>query len=302
MSKIYDCFQFFNELDLLEIRLELLYDHVDYFVISETNRTHADGYKKMYFEENKEYFKKYLDKIIHVKHDYPLNILDMGRKEGTDKYSMQYNKISERYDIEENEGQLKRFPTFCRDYLQKEFIKFGLMDCEDDDLIMLSDMDEIPDPKFVDEVREKNLFDYCFMQDCYYYHINTLAHTNCFGNYVVKYSETKDVSLTHLKNKRLKFGKLEKAGWHLSFMGGADRVKTKIESYAHQEYNNPFYKSRIENSINSGSDIYGRSPYTGEDAVGMEFYFDKMKEVNVSDVYPEKMLNLIKQKYSYLIK
>ena len=51
--KIYDCFQFYNELDLLEIRLEVLYDHVDYFVISETNKTHSNKGKKMFFLENK---------------------------------------------------------------------------------------------------------------------------------------------------------------------------------------------------------------------------------------------------------
>lgn len=298
MSKIYDCFQFFNELDLLEIRLDLLYDHVDYFVISETNKTHSDDHKILFFEENKEKFEKYLDKIIHIKHDYPTNILDMGKIEPIDKYTIQYNKISERYDIEENEGHLKEYPTFCRDYLQKEFIKFGLMDCNDDDLIMISDLDEIPDPSVVDNIRENKLYNHCVMQDCFYYNINTLAHTNWYGNYVVKYSDTKDVSLTHLKNKRVDFVKIFKGGWHLSFMGGADRVKTKIESYAHQEYNNNYIKDQIQNKIDSGKDIFGRPAY--QDPL-QEFYFDNMLSVDL-DIYPKKMLDLIKQKYNYLIK
>lgn len=296
--KIYDCFQFFNELDLLEIRLDLLYDHVDYFVISETNKTHADTEKKLYFEENKEYFKKYLDKIIHVKHEFPENILDMGNKEGDDKYTLQYNKMSEIYDIEENEGQLKKFPTFCRDYLQKEFIKFGLLDCDDDDLIMISDLDEIPDPEVVRNIKANNLYNHCILQDCFYYHINTLAHTNWYGNYVVKYSDTKYVSLTHLKNKRVNFTKIENGGWHLSFMGGVERVRTKIESYAHQEFNSSYYKDQIENKINSGRDIYNRPAYN--DPL-QKFYFDKMLDVDLS-IYPDKMMNMVKQKYSYLIK
>ena len=296
--KIYDCFQFFNELDLLELRLELLYDHVDYFVISETNRTHSDLEKPLFFLENKEKYEKYLDKIIYVNHEFPQDILNMGRKEGGDLYTKQYNKISERYDIEENEGQLKKYPTFCRDYLQKEFIKFGLVDCDDDDLIMISDLDEFPDPKYIDEVRIKNLNNVVFMQDCFYYNINTLAHTNWYGHYVVRYSDTKDVSLTHLKNKRVNFEKLFKAGWHFSFMGGPERVKTKIKSYAHQEYNNSSILNSVEQKINSGVDVFNRPSY--QDPL-QEFYFDKMINVDIEQ-FPTKMIELIKQKYNYLIR
>jgi beta-1,4-mannosyl-glycoprotein beta-1,4-N-acetylglucosaminyltransferase len=296
--KIYDCFQFFNELDLLELRLEILYDHVDHFVIIETNRTHSDLEKPLFFHENKQKYEKYLDKIIYVNHEFPQDILNMGRKEGDDLYTKQYNKISERYDIEENEGQLKKYPTFCRDYLQREFIKFGLVDCDDDDLIMVSDLDEFPDPKYIDEVRIKNLNNVVFMQDCFYYNINTLAHTNWYGNYVVRYSDTKDVSLTHLRNKRVNFEKLFKAGWHFSFMGGPERVKTKIKSYSHQEYNNPFILNSVEKKINSGVDVFNRSSY--QDTL-QEFYFDKMINVNIEQ-FPNKMIELIKQKYNYLIK
>ena len=300
--KIYDCFQFFNELDLLEIRLELLYDHVDYFVISETTRTHSDKEKKLYYQENKELFSKYNDKIIHVVNDFPSNILDMGKKVGDDKHSLMYNKISERYDIEESESQLKQYPTFCRDYLQKEFIQFGLMDCDDDDMIMLSDLDEIPKPEVVKDIKEKKLYNYCVLQDCFYYHINTMAHTNWYGNYVVRYKDTKEVSLTHLKNKRVDFDKIEKGGWHLSFMGGVDRIKTKIDSYAHQEFNNPNITSNIENKIQSGVDLFGRTNNTYQDSK-QEFYFDGLKEVELdSYTYPKEILDLIKTKFSYLIK
>jgi beta-1,4-mannosyl-glycoprotein beta-1,4-N-acetylglucosaminyltransferase len=69
---------------------------------------------------------------------------------------------------------LKQYPTFCRDYLQKEFIKFGLIDCDDDDIIMISDLDEIPNPNIVNEIKEKKLYDHCILQDCFYYHINTI--------------------------------------------------------------------------------------------------------------------------------
>lgn len=296
--KIYDCFQFFNELDLLEIRLELLYDHVDHFVISETSRTHSDYSKPLFFKENREKFSKYLDKIIYVNQDFPQEILNMGRKDGDDPYSLQYNKISERYDIEENEGQLKKFPTFCRDYLQKEFLKFGLLECKDDDLIMISDLDEIPNPIYVDEIKKNNQTNVVIMQDCYYYFINLLAHTNWYGNYVVRYSDTKEVSLTHLKNKRINFDKIYKGGWHFSFMGGIQRIKTKIQSYAHQEFNHPSVLNSIQSKVDNNLDLYNRGSY--KDPL-QEFYFDNMIQVDLNK-FPEKMIDLIKQKYNYLIK
>ena len=75
---IYDCFIFFNELDLLEIRLSELYNYVDYFVIVEANKTFKGKSKPFYFEENKQKYKKYLDKIIHVKvYDMPKSSFPM---------------------------------------------------------------------------------------------------------------------------------------------------------------------------------------------------------------------------------
>ena len=67
--KIYDGFIFFNELDLLDIRLNTMYDVVDYFILVESSVTHQGTPKPYIFEENKERFSKYLDKIIHIKID-----------------------------------------------------------------------------------------------------------------------------------------------------------------------------------------------------------------------------------------
>lgn len=298
--KIYDCFQFFNELDILEIRLELLYDHVDYFVISETNKTHSNNDKPFYFEDNKHLFDKYMDKIIHIKTDYPINILKFEKRDELDKYNIQYNKISDIYDKEENEGDLKKWPTFCRDFLQREFIKFGLMECEDNDLIMVGDLDEIPNPIHVDNIKNNNLVDHCILQNCYYYHINTMLHTNWYGNYIVKYEKTKDVSLTHLRNQRSQYTHIENGGWHISFMGGEGRIKNKLESYAHQEYNNDNIKNQIENRIKYGVDIFGRSDHTYNKGI-QQYYFNGMVTTDLSE-YPPEMINNIKTKFNYLIK
>lgn len=63
---VYDCFQFFNELDILKIRLNVMNDVVDKFVISEATETFSGLKKPLYYEENKEMFKEFEDKIIHV--------------------------------------------------------------------------------------------------------------------------------------------------------------------------------------------------------------------------------------------
>lgn len=298
--KIFDCFQLFNELDILEIRLDYLYEYVDYFVISESNQTHAGTSKPLYFEENKHLFEKYLDKIIHIKKEYPVEILNMGRLSNYDKESTLYNKISEIYDLEENEGQLKSYPTFCRDYLQREFCKFGLLECKDEDVILISDLDEIPTAEGLIYIRHNNFSKLTFMQGCYYYYINTLAHTNWYGTCAVKYHETKDVSLSHIRRERANYEKIVSGGWHFSFVGGLERVKTKIISYAHQEFNNPSVLDKIEERINNSSDPFGRSNHTYINSE-QEFFYSMMPKISLTK-YPTKMIDLIKNKYNYLIK
>jgi beta-1,4-mannosyl-glycoprotein beta-1,4-N-acetylglucosaminyltransferase len=302
--KIYDCFQFYNEFDLLEIRFELLYDYVDYFVISETNRTHSDLPKPYYFEEKKNLFEKYKDKIIHIKQEYPTNILNLGKKEGDSKFVLQFNKISEIYDKEANENQLKSYPTFCRDYLQREFLKLGLIDCNEDDLIMVSDLDELSNPESISYIRKNNITNKCLWQGCYYFHVNTLAHTNWYGAYVVSYKDIDNVSLTHIRGQKSpKMEGIRNGGWHFSFVGGVERVKDKIKSYSHQEFNNSFVLSQIESRMSSGIEPLGRSNNMYYNP-NQTFYYEKMlvHDLNDTTIYPEKLSSIIKEKFPYLIK
>ena len=105
--KTYDCFQFFNELDLLEIRLELLYEQVDYFVISESNKTHSNNDKQLNFENNKDRFAKYIDKIIYITEPMPNEIFTIIKKDETSKYNLEYNKIMDIFNVE-SENELKQ--------------------------------------------------------------------------------------------------------------------------------------------------------------------------------------------------
>ena len=118
---IYDCFTFFNELDILELRLNILYKYVDKFVIVEGNKTHTGKDKDFIFEQNKNRFEKFLDKIIYIKvEDFP---------------SLENSQTSE-------DGNKWLYENYQRDAIMR-----GLTECKDDDIIITSDCDEIINPK-----------------------------------------------------------------------------------------------------------------------------------------------------------
>lgn len=120
--KIYDCFTFFNELELLELRLESLWDVVDCFVIVEADKTHANIPKPLNFAEHIRDFEKYLSKIHYV----------------ADRSVVPYKGVGD-WAIENN---------------QRNNIIKGLDDAAPDNLIMISDADEIPDPAIIRTIRD----------------------------------------------------------------------------------------------------------------------------------------------------
>ena len=126
---VYDCFIFFNELDLLEIRLNELDDVVDYFVLVEANRTFQNNHKPYYFDENKERFSQFLPKIIHIKLDkYPLFI-----------------------------PIINPFTPWKLEIYQRNSILQGLKNCEKEDIILISDVDEIPKASLIKETISKGI-------------------------------------------------------------------------------------------------------------------------------------------------
>ena len=113
--KIVDTFTFFNELELLEVRLNILNDHVDKFVLVESTRSHQNKPKPLFYQENKHLFKKFNSKIEHIiVNDFP----------------------------EHN------YHSF--EHHQRDCIERGLGYCEDDDIVFISDIDEIWNPAKID--------------------------------------------------------------------------------------------------------------------------------------------------------
>jgi beta-1,4-mannosyl-glycoprotein beta-1,4-N-acetylglucosaminyltransferase len=142
------------------------------------------------------------------------------------------------------------------------------------------------------------------MMDCHNFFINNLCHTNWYGTTSFKYSNLNNISLTHFRTacKGDDFIKIFDGGWHLSYIGGVDRIKEKIKGYSHQEFNNDSVLLSIESKINNNSDLFGRHNWTYRDKL-QEYFFDNMKKIDLDTyTYPKSILSLIENKFPYLIK
>jgi len=249
---IYDCFQFFNELDILKIRLHVLSPVVDRFVISEATETFSGLEKPLYYEENKAMFAEFEDKIIHV-------VVEDTPQGGTHE----------------------------RDTFQKNAVTRGLAGCTDDDIVIFSDLDEIPNPDKIREILQNFQEDkiYHFAQRLFYCYLNMEEVSGSLLSYAgefegvarKKWIGTKMLSYKLLREQHLLLGELrfperkeigirvEDGGWHFGYMGGhgekdiRKRVQEKVVSAAHQEYNSKHVLSNVTDQIKDGKDIFGRN-------------------------------------------
>jgi hypothetical protein len=226
---IIDSFIFYNELKLLDFRLNYLKDQVDWFVICEATKTFSGNPKPIFFYDfQKKYFKTYdelKNKIIHLIVDFPIYL---------------------------NE-------TWARETFQRNYIYNGILQINpnDNDIIILSDVDEIPKieilkNKFFDEI-------YSIEMELYYYNLECRSK--------IKWSLPKIFPFQYLyhdlNNLRLMntSKKVTNGGWHLSFFGDIDFIKNKIESFSHQEFNTDFYKneSTLNDLIKNNQDLFRRN-------------------------------------------
>ena len=294
--KIYDCFLFFNEIDLLEIRLEILYPHVDYFIISECDSTFSGLDKPFFFEDNKHKFEKYLDKIIHIKNYNSKDYVSFENTHNGNRGKI-YQEIVDRF--KNTNFEWKSESNWCLDFLHREYVKLGMDRCEDDDLILFSDLDEIPNPEVISKLKTEFDLDktYVLLENSFYFYVNVLSQTNWFGSYITKFKNIKTKSVGLFRNSREMYEKIKNGGWHLSFMGGKDRVVKKIKSWGHQEYNLPHILNNVESNMNSLKDLFGRRNKFYNSNI-QQFFFESMVEVKMDEYYPTEIINLINSKYN----
>lgn len=252
--KIYDTFIFFNELDLLEIRLNILNEYVDYFVLVESNRTFTGNIKPLFYNENKDRFKKFNDKIIHViVDDLPDSFEELSNRVGNSLESSIILDCLTTTNIPKSGGI-----QWLREFYQKEKIKNGLINAKDEDFIFISDLDEIWDPK----INYNYNFDgnYRLNQKMFTFFLNLETSEKWYGTVGTKYKNIKNYSINHIRTpNKNNYNIIDNAGWHFTFQGGAEMIKKKIESYSHQEFNNENIKSQIIDRINNNLDVFGRN-------------------------------------------
>jgi len=236
--KIIDCFTFYNELDLLTYRLNVLNNIVDYFVLVESTHTFVGKEKELIYEQNKHLFEQFKDKIIHVIVD------DFQYKLPNINFPKDYQ-----WDNEFN---------------QRNCIDRGLqkLDLQPEDCIIISDLDEIADPVTLKLIREGTISVSLnsLEMDFYYYNLNSKITTKWNHCKIISYKQYKQLSETCNTIRKSECPKIVKGGWHLSYFGDAKFIKNKIEQFSHQEYNNDKYtnENEINERINSGSDIFKR--------------------------------------------
>jgi beta-1,4-mannosyl-glycoprotein beta-1,4-N-acetylglucosaminyltransferase len=241
---ILDCFTFYNEYDILEGRLEYLYDYIDYFIIVETDITHSGKPKPLNYLENISRYKKYHNKIIYS--PFSANFENVN-----------FDVIVERTDFST--------PHWKIENVQRNHIAEVLKLFDPDDIVMISDADEIPNKSAI-EFAKPHLGNvatsFALEQILYYYNFSQREEVTWKGTILTKNKVVQEHTPQWLRDMRWEIPRLQNAGWHLSFWGNAEKIANKIQNFAHQEHNKPVFTNlnNIRDRVTSGRDPFDRHP------------------------------------------
>jgi len=278
-KKVIDCFIFYNELDMLEYRLSILYDVVDYFVICEASRTHVGKSKPLFYFENKARYARFSDKIVHI----------MMTDDDT-HWIINPDKMKEEQWVNENTHRngIARGVQYL--------VNNGKIGQNPYDLITICDLDEIPNPNIL-RVLKTAVFSGImdggikFQMDFYYYNLNCISLNKWFhAKIVFLYAFYNLFDCESEKIRHYNFSNIiEKGGWHLSYFGDEYFIKNKIENFAHQELNIEEFTNvaNIRKRIKNSGDLYDRP--------NEKWIFIPLNENNFLppiNEYIEKFLNL----------
>ena len=241
---IVDTFTFLNEKELVELRVKYLSDIVDYFLIVEADVTHTGKEKKWNFPE----------------------ILNSNLKEFSNK--IQYHQI--KVDLQKAEKEKSpnyKGGTWGRSWkvesMQRNFIKEVYKKFSPSDIIIISDLDEIPSKQklsFIKSCDFKVVAPVALEQASFHLNCNFLELERWVGSVVVTKELVDSHELQIFRDLRKRISRFTDAGWSFSSFGGVERVREKIESFCHEEYNKEKFKdeAHIKTCIETGTDIFGR--------------------------------------------
>ena len=254
--KIFDCFMYFDEDLVLDVRLNLLNNFVDKFVIIESTYDHKGEKREPLFDIKK--FKKFEEKITYIlKEDQP-------------------NDLEKIYDNNNEKERYRKsvFNASKRESSQRNYILNGLNEAQADDWIIISDLDEIPNLEKVDlkNINNKLLF---FKQDMMYYKFNLrLENFTWIGSRACKFKDLQSPQwIRDIKTKKFAWWRfdtlfskkkyrdiffLENGGWHFSYLKTPEDIEKKLKSYLHHiDYDrNPLGLEKITEIVKKNKAIY----------------------------------------------
>ena len=268
-KKIYDCIPFYQSNILFELRLKTLGHLVDYFIVCEATTTHQGAPKKLNFDKRR--FSEYSNKIKYFVID---NMPDLGSI-SNDKFPL-YN--------------------FQLDQLSK-----GITDANENDLILVSDEDEIPNPDKIQNFNYENFKYGIFMQKIFYYKFNIYNETEssggkwpgsriCMKKNLKKFSSFRALKMKNKYSPSWKFWKeksidlIENGGWHFTYLMNYSKIAEKIKSSEHSEFNKKNFTSieQIKNRVENLIDPFDRN--------------FSLKKINIDDSFPSE---IVKNKHLY---
>jgi len=254
--KIYDCFMYFDEEVVLELRLNTLNEYVDYFIIVESIYTHRGDKRELLFNHKK--FEKFKNKIIYL------------------IYDEKPQKVEEILSDDEESEKSRKYilNAACRENGQRNFILNGLKQAKNNDIILISDVDEIPNLENLDfdKIDQRIIL---FKQDMFYYKFNLrLPDLTWTGTKACRKKYLKNPQwLRNIKDRKFSFYRLDtffsetkynsikfinNGGWHFTNVKTAAQIEYKLRSYLHhREFDeNPMTKNEIDQIIKNKQAIY----------------------------------------------
>ena len=230
----FDCFMYNNEELLLDLRLNILSKYVKKFILVESTIDHQGNKKKKFFKiEN---FNKFKDKIIHLRiEDFPKELIG----------------------------------TWERENFQRNYISKSINNLLDDDYIIISDVDEIPNFGNLKNFEKYKFTTFQQSNFCYKFNMKNITYPNWYGSKLCKKKYLKSPQwLRNQKVKeysffqfyRIKWNIIKNGGWHFSFLMQPTEIKKKIKSFAHDEFNKKEFLeiNEIEKKIKLGEDLFNR--------------------------------------------
>ena len=237
---ICDCFLYNGEREILEIRLNILDKFVDRFIIMEATQTFSGKPKPLYFERDKDLFKKWEHKIKYC-------VLDKWDNEEVWKMA--------------RESPNTQYGKGAKHWLQEFYIKEHLKDCltdlDDENIVMIGDCDEIVDPLHYHEDFEKITK---FKLRVYTYWLNNRSSEIFWGTIRARYKDIKNGCLNELRNNYERKNTIEECGWHFTNVMNLDRIRDKLnDSYTEESYNTESVQDLLEYRYKNNIDYLGRN-------------------------------------------